>query len=79
MVLEAGWIGRDALLMTGINAIIYVASTIPTLVFLTKLNRSMLIPPRWFLVDWWGRRTILLSGAIVVRVILSRHICYFSN
>lgn len=30
---EAGWIGRDALLMTGINALIYVASTIPTLAF----------------------------------------------
>lgn len=26
---EAGWIGRDALLMTGINSIIYVLSTLP--------------------------------------------------
>ncbi len=26
---EAGWIGRDAILMTGINAIIYVLSTVP--------------------------------------------------
>lgn len=27
--LEAGWVGRDAILMTGINAIIYVLSTLP--------------------------------------------------
>ncbi|PWY96868.1 hypothetical protein BCV70DRAFT_109387 [Testicularia cyperi] len=46
---SAGWIGRDALLMTGINGIIYVLSTIPT----------------WYLVDLWGRRPILLSGAVV--------------
>lgn len=26
---EAGWVGRDAILMTGINALCYVASTIP--------------------------------------------------
>lgn len=26
---EAGWIGRDAILMTGINALFYVASSIP--------------------------------------------------
>ena len=26
---EAGWIGRDAILMTGINAIIYILSTLP--------------------------------------------------
>lgn len=26
---QAGWIGRDAILMTGINSICYVASTIP--------------------------------------------------
>ncbi|KDR85311.1 hypothetical protein GALMADRAFT_348328 [Galerina marginata CBS 339.88] len=47
---EAGWIGRQALLMTGINSIIYVLSTIPT----------------WYLVDHWGRRAILLSGAVVM-------------
>ncbi|KAF8912971.1 hypothetical protein CPB84DRAFT_1811952 [Gymnopilus junonius] len=47
---EAGWIGRQALLMTGINSIIYVLSTIPT----------------WYLVDAWGRRAILLSGAVVM-------------
>lgn len=47
---EAGWVGRDAILMTGINGIIYVMSTIPP----------------WYLVDRWGRRIILLTGAIVV-------------
>jgi hypothetical protein len=26
---QAGWVGRDAILMTGINSIIYVLSTIP--------------------------------------------------
>jgi len=31
---QAGWIGRDAILMTGINGIIYVLSTIPTYIFL---------------------------------------------
>lgn len=31
---QAGWIGRDAILMTGINGIIYVLSTIPPYVFL---------------------------------------------
>jgi MFS family permease len=29
---QAGWVGRDAILMTGINGIIYVLSTIPPLV-----------------------------------------------
>lgn len=49
MILEsAGWIGRDALLMTGVNGIIYTLATVPT----------------WFLIDLWGRRIILLSGAI---------------
>jgi sugar porter (SP) family MFS transporter len=47
---EAGWIGREAILMTGINSVIYVLSTIPT----------------WYLVDNWGRRAILLSGAVVM-------------
>ncbi|GJJ08797.1 hypothetical protein Clacol_003016 [Clathrus columnatus] len=46
---QAGWIGRDALLMTGINAIIYVASTIPT----------------WFLVDWWGRPDFKMMVALI--------------
>lgn len=30
---EAGWIGRSAILMAGINSIIYVLSTLPPLVF----------------------------------------------
>ena len=47
---EAGWIGRDAILMAGVNAIIYLFSTVPT----------------WFLVDRWGRRAILMSGGVVV-------------
>lgn len=47
---QAGWVGRDAILMTGINGIIYVLSTLPP----------------WYLVDRWGRRPILLSGAVVM-------------
>ncbi|KAJ7705020.1 general substrate transporter [Mycena rosella] len=51
---EAGWRGRQALLMTGINSIIYTLSTLPP----------------WYLVDRWGRRPILLSGAAVMGVSL---------
>ncbi|GLB36041.1 putative major facilitator superfamily, sugar transporter (TC 2.A.1.1) family protein [Lyophyllum shimeji] len=51
---EAGWIGRDAILMTGFNSLIYVFSTIPT----------------WYLIDVWGRRTILLTGAVVMSAAL---------
>ncbi|KAF9513762.1 hypothetical protein BS47DRAFT_1376618 [Hydnum rufescens UP504] len=51
---QAGWVGRDALLMTGINSLIYVASTIPT----------------WYLVDMWGRRLILMTGAALMCVAL---------
>ncbi|KAJ7490652.1 hypothetical protein FB451DRAFT_1220624 [Mycena latifolia] len=51
---EAGWRGRQALLMTGINAIIYTLSTLPP----------------WYLVDRWGRRPILLSGAAVMGISL---------
>ncbi|KAM5530703.1 hypothetical protein V8D89_015627 [Ganoderma adspersum] len=51
---EAGWIGRDAILMTGINSIIYILSTLPP----------------WVLVDRWGRRVILLSGAVIMAVAL---------
>nr|VWO94308.1 Glucose transporter rco-3 [Ganoderma boninense] len=51
---EAGWIGRDAILMTGINSIIYILSTLPP----------------WILVDRWGRRVILLSGAVIMAVSL---------
>jgi sugar porter (SP) family MFS transporter len=52
---EAGWLGRDAILMTGINAIIYVLSSLPP----------------WYLVDRWGRRPILLSGAVIMGVALA--------
>ncbi|KIY70972.1 general substrate transporter [Cylindrobasidium torrendii FP15055 ss-10] len=51
---EAGWIGRDAILMTGINSLVYVASTLPP----------------WYLVDRWGRRPILLSGAVIMAISL---------
>ncbi|KAF9455027.1 general substrate transporter [Macrolepiota fuliginosa MF-IS2] len=51
---EAGWIGRQAILMTGINSIIYVLSTLPP----------------WILVDRWGRRAILLSGAVIMALSL---------
>jgi sugar porter (SP) family MFS transporter len=52
---QAGWKGRDALLMTGFNSIVYVLSTLPP----------------WILVDKWGRRPILLSGAIIMGVALT--------
>lgn len=52
---EAGWYGRDAILMTGINGIIYVIASI--------------LP--WFVIDRWGRRAILMSGAVFMCVALS--------
>lgn len=52
---EAGWYGRQAILMTGINAITYLLSTIPP----------------WYIVDTLGRRKILLSGALMMVVSLS--------
>lgn len=52
---SAGWRGRQAILMTGINAITYFLCTIPP----------------WYLVDRWGRRFILLSGAIAMVISLS--------
>lgn len=52
---SAGWIGRDAILMTGINGIVYILSTIPT----------------WYLVDQWGRRFILLSGSAIMAIALT--------
>lgn len=52
---SAGWIGRDAILMTGINGITYFLSTIPP----------------WYLVDRLGRRPILLSGAVMMTCSLS--------
>ncbi|KAJ5562293.1 hypothetical protein N7461_001054 [Penicillium sp. DV-2018c] len=57
---SAGWAGRDAILMTGINGISYLLSTIPP----------------WYLVDGWGRRPILLSGAVAMMISLSL-ISYF--
>jgi hypothetical protein len=57
---SAGWVGRDAILMTGINALTYLASTIPP----------------WYLVDRWGRRPILLNGAVAMIISLSL-ISYF--
>lgn len=57
---SAGWVGRDAILMTGINAFTYLASTIPP----------------WYVVDRWGRRPILLGGAVAMIISLSL-ISYF--
>lgn len=55
MIFEsAGWIGRSAIFMTGINALVYIASTIPP----------------WYLVDGWGRKPLLLSGAVVMGISL---------
>lgn len=47
---QAGFKGHSALLVAGINALIYLALTIPP----------------WFLVDRWGRRPIFISGAAVM-------------
>ena len=57
---SAGWVGRDAILMTGINGITYLLATVPP----------------WYLVDKWGRRVILLSGAVAMIISLSL-ISYF--
>ncbi|GAA99374.1 uncharacterized protein L969DRAFT_102739 [Mixia osmundae IAM 14324] len=51
---QAGWVGRDAILMTGVNGMVYIASTIPP----------------WYLVDRWGRRFILMAGALTMMVFL---------
>lgn len=51
---SAGWVGRSAILMTGINALSYLASTVPP----------------WYIVDRWGRRPILLSGAVAMIIAL---------
>ncbi|KAK6199341.1 uncharacterized protein RJT21DRAFT_115136 [Scheffersomyces amazonensis] len=52
---EAGFNDSYALLMTGINGIIYLLSTIPP----------------WFIVDKWGRKPILISGGFSMGVCLS--------
>ena len=57
---QAGWHGRDAILMTGVNGLTYLMSTIPP----------------WYIVDAWGRRPILLSGAFIMMVSLCS-IAYF--
>lgn len=57
---QAGWVGRQAILMTGINSLVYILSTIPP----------------WYVADRWGRRFILMSGALVMAVALSL-ISYF--
>lgn len=55
MIFEsAGWYGRSAILMTGINSLVYLASTVPP----------------WYLVDGWGRKPLLLTGAVVMGVSL---------
>lgn len=51
---EAGFNDSKALLMTGFNAIVYLLSTIPP----------------WFLVDKWGRKPILIIGAISMAICL---------
>ncbi|KAI1130313.1 sugar transporter-domain-containing protein [Nemania abortiva] len=52
---SAGWIGHEAIKMTGINGITYLLSTIPP----------------WYIVDRWGRRVILLTGAVAMAISLS--------
>lgn len=51
---QAGFNDSKALLMTGINGLVYLASTVPP----------------WFLVDRWGRKPILISGGISMGVCL---------
>ncbi|KAJ3771280.1 hypothetical protein EV361DRAFT_887287 [Lentinula raphanica] len=51
---EAGWLGRQAILMSGVNSIVYLLSTLPP----------------WYLIDRWGRRPILLSGAVIMAIAL---------
>lgn len=51
---HAGWVGRDALKMTGINSIIYLLST--------------LIP--WKLSESWGRKPLLIFGGLSMGVSL---------
>lgn len=55
MIFEAaGWKGRAAIFMAGINSLVYIASTIPP----------------WYLVDNWGRKPLLMTGAVVMAVSL---------
>lgn len=54
--------------MTGINAIIYLLSSIPPCVSVQyeSCHDDTYTYVRWYLVDRWGRRSILMSGAVVV-------------
>ncbi|VEU20605.1 DEKNAAC101463 [Brettanomyces naardenensis] len=47
---EAGWFGRDAILMTGYNSVLYLLST--------------LIP--WKLSESWGRKPLLITGGCIM-------------
>ena len=58
----AGWKGHSAVLMAGINGITYLLSTIPP----------------WYIVDRWGRRPILLSGAVAMTISLTMSMCFES-
>lgn len=51
---QAGFNDSKALLMTGINAFVYLLSTLPP----------------WLLVDNWGRKPILISGGISMGISL---------
>lgn len=51
---EAGFTDSKALLMTGVNAFVYLLSTFPP----------------WLLVDRWGRKPILISGGLSMGVCL---------
>lgn len=51
---HAGWLGRDALRMTGLNSLIYLLST--------------LIP--WKLSESWGRRPLLIFGGLGMAISL---------
>ncbi|KAG8724600.1 hypothetical protein FRC09_016743 [Ceratobasidium sp. 395] len=54
---NAGWIGWEAILMTGINGIIY------------NYPPNQLLS--WYFVDVWGRRVILMSGVAVMAYALA--------
>lgn len=52
---EAGFPDSKALLITGVNGLVYLLSTIPP----------------WFLVDKWGRKPILMSGGLLMALCFS--------
>ena len=58
--------------MTGINSLVYVASTIPPYVIsYADCPRPAKAAQSWYLVDNWGRRFILLNGSWVMGVALT--------